>query len=144
MTRTVLLALAALTALSACGGNRGLIGKRNAPDELLAGRQAPLVVPPDYNLTPPAPGTPRPLAPDSRQEAVQALFPEVAPEPPKSDGETALLEAAGALRNVDATARSTVGDPTTVVVNKGAFVRELIGSPAGGNRQVATVSVGPA
>lgn len=140
MTRTILL-LSAL-ALAACGGNKGLLGNRNAPDELLAGRQAPLVIPPDYNLTPPAPGAPRPLAPDARQEAVQALFPETAPEPPKSDGEIALLEAAGALRNTDPTARSTVGDPETTVVNKGAFIRELIGAPAGGNRQVAQVSVG--
>lgn len=141
MTRTITL-IAACLALAACGGNRGLLGKRNAPDELLAGRQAPLVVPPDYNLTPPAPGAPRPLAPDARQEAVQALFPETAPEPPKSDAETALLDAAGALRSPDPTARSTVGDPETTVVNKGAFVRELVGAPAGGNRQVAQVSVG--
>lgn len=133
-------ALVLTLALASCGGRGGLIGKRNAPDELLAGRQAPLVVPPDYNITPPKPGAPRPLAPDARTDALQALFPDTKPEPPKSPAEIALLQAAGADRP-DSSARSTVGDPDTTVVNKGAFIRELIGSPPGGNKQVAQVSV---
>jgi len=145
MTARSLLTVTALVALAACGGRESkLIGKRNAPDELLAGRQAPLVVPPDYNIAPPKPGAPRPLAPDSRTEALQTLFPDAAPEPPKSAAETALLQAAGAGRAGEPTARSTVGDPGTTVVNKGAFIRELVGAPAGGNRQVATVTTGPA
>lgn len=131
--------LALVLILAGCGGGRGFLG-RDAPDELLAGRQAPLVVPPDYNITPPKPGAPRPLAPDARQEAIQALFP-VAPEPPKSASEQAVLDGAGAAR-ADPAARSTVGSPDTTVVNKGAFVRELVGAPAGGDPSVAQVSTG--
>lgn len=139
MMRAAYLALPALLVLGACGHQS--VTERKGPDELLAGRQAPLVVPPDYNLTPPRPGTPRPLAPDSRTEALQALFPDQPAEPPKSAAETTLLELSGASR-ADATARATVADPTTTVVNKGAFVRQLIEAPAGGDRATAVLSAG--
>src|SRR3546814_20456063 len=42
------------TTLSACGSNS--LFNRDRPDEMAVSRQAPLVVPPDFSLTPPAPG----------------------------------------------------------------------------------------
>jgi hypothetical protein len=45
--------------LSACGAG-GSLFNRVRPDEFAVTRQAPLVVPPDFALTPPNPGAPRP------------------------------------------------------------------------------------
>ena len=56
-----LMAIATLgtaTLLAGCGSS-GLFN-RDRPDEFAVQRQAPLVVPPDFALTPPAPGAPRP------------------------------------------------------------------------------------
>jgi hypothetical protein len=59
-TKATLILLAGGSAmLAACGSGGGILG-RDRPDEFAVQRQAPLVVPPDFSLTPPAPGTPRP------------------------------------------------------------------------------------
>ncbi|MBV7257626.1 DUF3035 domain-containing protein [Pacificimonas sp. WHA3] len=123
--------LSAALALSACGGGGGLLnlGNRDAPDELAISRNAPLVVPPDFNLEPPRPGAPRALSADAQTQAMEALFgPGVRP-PAKSQSETLMLEDAGASKP-DASARSTAGDPETMTVNKGAQTRDIIAAPA--------------
>ena len=126
--------------LSACGSS-GLFN-RGAPDEFAISRQAPLVVPPDFNLTPPKPGAPRPLAADSQQQALEALFGPNQRAAPPSPSEQNLLDRSGAERN-DPTARSTVGDLETNVVNKGAFTRDILAAPVGsGDGAVAQVTVG--
>lgn len=122
------LAVAGVLALSACGSS-GIFG-RDAPDEFAIGRAAPLVVPPDFNLTPPRPGAPRPLEADTQTQAIEALFgPGVRP-PPKSPAEQLLLDGAGALR-VNPGARSTAGDPETSVVNKGTLLKAITDAGAG-------------
>ena len=126
--------------LSACGSSS--MFNRGAPDEFAISRQAPLVVPPDFNLTPPKPGAPRPLAADSQQQALEALFGPNQRVAPPSSSEQNLLDRSGAERN-DPTARSTVGDLETNVVNKGAFTRDILAAPAGnGDAAVAQVTVG--
>ncbi len=69
LSRLALLAALAVTGLSttACGSLRQLAGARTTPDEFRVVTKAPLVVPPEYALRPPAPGEPRPqeLAPES-------------------------------------------------------------------------------
>ena len=60
MTKFARIALiAGLGAMTAACGSGGLLN-RDRPDEFAVQRQAPLVVPPDFNLEPPAPGAPRP------------------------------------------------------------------------------------
>ena len=54
----LLLVAAGAASLGACGS--GGIMNRERPDEFAVQRQAPLVVPPDFSLTPPVPGAPRP------------------------------------------------------------------------------------
>lgn len=125
--------------LSACGSSG--VFNRNAPDEFAISRQAPLVVPPDFNLTPPKPGAPRPLATDSQKQALEALFGPSVAAPPPSPSEQSLIERSGADR-ADATARSTVGDTSTNVVDKGVFTKQIIDAPAGTNSDVAQVKVG--
>ncbi len=60
---------AAALGVSACANQGGLFGTNKlAPDEFRVVTKAPLVVPPDYALRPPAPGEPRPqeLQPESQ------------------------------------------------------------------------------
>ena len=61
MTMRKIPALIVATAVSAllagCGSGGGLMN-RDRPDEMAVQRQAPLVIPPDFALTPPAPGAP--------------------------------------------------------------------------------------
>lgn len=125
--RKLILAAALLTTLSACGGgNNGLLN-RGRPDEFAVSRQAPLVVPPDFALVPPAPGTPASASVDSRAEAMQAMFGGPAQ---RSASESAALNAAG-RGNAAAGIRSSVGDPATEVVDKGATTRDILAAPEG-------------
>ncbi|MEO0499514.1 MAG: DUF3035 domain-containing protein [Pseudomonadota bacterium] len=125
----VLAISAASLLLASCGGGGGaLLGNRNAPDEMAITRNAPLVVPPDFALEPPRPGAPRAMQADAQTQAMEALFgPGVRP-PPKSTAETLLLDDAGAT-NPDPAARSTAGDPDTLVVDKGAQVKDIVAAP---------------
>lgn len=136
----LILGVAAL-ALAACGKNG--IGGRKGPDEFAISRNAPLVVPPDYALSPPRPGEPRPLAETSTQsQASEALFGPGVQVPPKSAAEQQLLDKAGASRT-DPSIRSSAGDPKTLTVDKGAFLRDLMSAPPGTtNAPVAEVKVG--
>jgi hypothetical protein len=120
--------LAGCTSLFGGGQNSGL-------DEFAVARNAPLVIPPDYSLTPPAPGTASLSASDAQQQAIQALF---GGPSPRSAGETSLLDKAGADRAALGI-RSQAGDAATQVVDKGETTRTIINAPEG-DSQVATVS----
>jgi hypothetical protein len=123
MRKLVILGLAGLT-LAGCGGG-GL--NRTRPDEFAVARRAPLVVPPDFALAPPAPGAARPQEADSSTQALQAMFGGPAP---RSAPEAATLERAGADRS-DVGIRSEVGSPETDAVDKGAITRDIIAAPEG-------------
>ena len=100
-----LAALAALV-LGACGETRSLLGlERKAPDEYQVLRHAPLSMPPNINLRPPAEGAERPQQDRADDRARRALLggggsnadrASPAPPAPGSAGEAALLGAAGA------------------------------------------------
>lgn len=71
---------------------------RDAPDEYTVTTRAPLSMPPDYNLRPPRPGAPRPQEQSERQQAEEALVPQLALNAPtgsSSAGQAALMEEAG-------------------------------------------------
>jgi hypothetical protein len=109
--------------LAACSS--GGIFNRDRPDEFAVQRQAPLVVPPDFELTPPQPGAPRPAEGTASQQALDALFGGPAP---RSDSETSALDRAG---TADPGIRSAVGDPETHTVDKGAVTRAIVAAPEG-------------
>ena len=96
-------------ALSACGSVRQGMGLTKViPDEFVTVSTAPLTVPPEYGLRPPAPGQPRPqeLAPESAARQIllgqrQAIT--------RTAGEQALISAAGADR-ADPLARYVIDD----------------------------------
>ncbi len=106
---TVSLVAVSALALTACGGLRQSIGlTKVVPDEFVTVSTAPLTVPPEFGLRPPAPGQPRPqeLAPESAARQIllgqrQAIT--------RSPGETALVTAAGADR-ADPLARYVIDD----------------------------------
>ena len=128
---------AAAMTLSACGST-GLFN-RNKPDEFAVSRSTPLVIPPDYALTPPQPGAPQPTTENASQQTLEALFGGTAP---RSQTEISLLNRAGAARS-EAGIRSDVGDPNTHVVNKGTTTQEILGAPAGAGQYAQAVAGTP-
>ena len=98
---------AMVLALSACEDVQKQLGfVKQSPDEFKVVSQAPLSLPPDYNLRPPEPGIPRPQEGTTSQQAKNAIFrlqqPEAGTLEPKiesddrSIAELSLLKAAGA------------------------------------------------
>ncbi len=115
----------ALASLSACG-SRGVFN-RDRPDEFAVSRQAPLVIPPDFALVPPAPGAAATVTPEASRQAMEAMF---GPPSARSASETATLDAAGRDRAMPGI-RSSVGDPQTNLVEKGATTRDILAAPEG-------------
>lgn len=123
-TTTIILLGVTSAMLAACGSSGGILG-RERPDEFAVQRQAPLVVPPDFSLVPPAPGAPRPADGTAAEQALEVLFGGPAP---RSAVETSALDRAGtAAPGI----RSSVGDPGTNTVAKGSVTRDIIAAPEG-------------
>ena len=119
-------------ALSGCTMFRG----RQAPDEFAVARNAPLIIPPDYALTPPVAGTAGLSPQDAQGQAIDALFGGPAP---RSASETSLLERAGRDR-ASVGIRSTAGDPETRIVDKGNVTTAILrAQPA--DAQIASAQV---
>ena len=132
--KTVILLVSGSAMLAACGG--GGIFNRDRPDEFAVQRQAPLVVPPDFSLTPPAPGAPRPAEGTASEQALEALFGGPAP---RSDIETSALDRAGSAAPG---IRSTIGDPGTNTVAKGRVTRDIIAAPEGDGQNAQSLIPG--
>jgi hypothetical protein len=127
----IILATAGATLLSACGG--GGLFNRQRPDEFAVQRQTPLVVPPDFALTPPKPGEPRPTDRTLQRETLDALFGGPAQ---RSDVERDTISKAG---DAAPGIRSSVGDLRTNTVAKGAVTRDILAAPEGDGREARTV-----
>src|SRR5260221_6016076 len=114
--------------LSSCGGGGGLFN-HDRPDEFAVQRQAPLVVPPDFALTPPQPGAPRPVDANSQRQTLDALF---GGQAPRSDVEKNTVSRAGSPAPG---IRSAGGDPATNTVANGEVTRDILPAPQGHRRQ---------
>jgi hypothetical protein len=92
---------ASLLLLGGCSGDglaRTFGLTRDAPDEYTVTTRAPLSMPPDYNLRPPRPGQARPQEQSEREQAAEALVPQLAlgtPQGSVSPGQAALLDETG-------------------------------------------------
>jgi Protein of unknown function (DUF3035) len=129
MRHNPLAGLAILTAalvLAGCGNSfRESLGlTRTAPDEFQVIAHAPLSMPPDINLKPPAPGAPRPQEPATRDQAQAIVAGSGTGEPApmidlsdRSAGEAALLTTAGAV-DVDPNIRQIVEEETASQVER--------------------------
>ncbi|MET0587095.1 MAG: DUF3035 domain-containing protein [Novosphingobium sp.] len=130
----LIMATAVSALLAGCGSGGGLMN-RDRPDEMAVQRQAPLVIPPDFALTPPAPGAPKPIDRTIQQQTIETLFGGTAP---RSEVEKNTISRAG----VSAPGiRSNVGDPNTYTVAKGEITREILAAPQGDGRE-AQASLG--
>ncbi len=85
------------------------------PHEFAVARNAPLIIPPDFNLAPPVAGTAGLSPGEAQQQAIDTLFGGPAP---RSPGETSLLDEAG-RNSAQLGIRSQVWDPATRIVDKG-------------------------
>ena len=100
---------------------------RQRPDEFAVARQAPLVIPPDFALTPPQPGAAPTQGNNPSAQALDALF---GGPSARSPSERATVDAAGA-DSADPGVRSDAGDPDTNVVDKGSTTRDIVAAPEG-------------
>jgi hypothetical protein len=128
---TALLAVAAV-ATAGCATT-----KNSTPDEFAVTRNAPLIIPPDFNLAPPVAGTTGLSAGEAQQQAIDTLFGGPAP---RSAAETSLLDQAG-RDDAPIGIRSTVWDPDTRIVDKGPTTLQILSAPAGGSN-VASAQTG--
>jgi hypothetical protein len=119
--RKVLTALVIVAAVTT-SGCAAMKGKRAAPDEFAVARNAPLIIPPDFNLAPPVAGTAGLSPAEAQQQAIDALFGGPAP---RSPGETSLLDAAG-RNDAQFGIRSQVWDPDTRIVDKGPTTMQIL------------------
>jgi hypothetical protein len=120
----------------ALGGCSLFTAHKAAPDEFQVARNAPLVIPPDYSLTPPVAGTAALTPQDAQQQAIDAIFGGPAP---RSRSEMDILEKAGRDRTLIG-ARSNAGDPDTRVVDKGAATMAILNAGEQ-DSEVATAQV---
>jgi hypothetical protein len=125
-TTAILAASILATTLSACGSNS--LFSRDRPDEMMVSRQAPLVVPPDFALTPPAPGTARPGGESTAEQTLRALFGGAST---RSASETQIIGSADGAR-ADPGIRSQGGSP-----DKGLVVRDILAAPEGDGRDAS-------
>lgn len=129
-TGALILVAAGAALVSGCGST-GLFNHAG-PDEFAVQRQTPLVVPPDFALTPPKEGQPRPSDDTIQQQTLDALF--GGPQA-RSDVEKSTLNLAGPAAPA---IRSTVGDPGTYTVAKGQVTRAILAAPEGDGQSAQT------
>jgi hypothetical protein len=126
--------IVAAVATSGCATMRG---RSRTPDEFAVARNAPLVIPPDFSLAPPVAGTSGLSPSDAQQQAIDTLFGSPAP---RSAAETSMLEAAG-RDGAQSGIRSTVWDPDTRMVDKGATTLTILQAPPA-DSNIATAQAG--
>ncbi len=118
--------LVAAAASSGCASlSRAVGATKTTPDEFRVVTQAPLTLPPDYNLRPPRPGEARPYEREPDAEARAALFGDEMGQA-ASPGERSLVVGAGAGA-VDANIRDTIDFEAQGVVRRNeSFVNRLL------------------
>ena len=133
--RKALLLIAPAILLAGCGV---FGGKTKSLDEFAVARNAPLVIPPDYSLTPPVAGTVSLSAQDAQTQAIEALFGGPAP---RSSTEMSVLDRAGRDRATIGI-RSSAGDPTTRVVDKGQSTQTILSAPEADTQEASAQTPG--
>ena len=117
-----------LVSAVALGGLRHFLAAEAPPlDEFAVARNAPLVIPPDYTLTPPTP-EPLALAPATRKARRSKRC---SAAPPRAARARPACSNAQAATAPHLGARSVAGDPGTNVVDKGPTTQAIIAAPEG-------------
>ena len=134
--RKALILIAPAILLAGCSVFGG--GKQKSLDEFAVARNAPLVIPPDYSLTPPVAGTVSMTAQDAQGQAIEALFGGPAP---RSSTEMSVLDRAGRDR-ASLGIRSSAGDPNTRVVDKGQSTQTILAAPEADSQDASAQTPG--
>ena len=132
LTAVVIVAAVATSGCSIFGGRRN-----SGPEEFAVARNAPLIIPPEFSLTPPVAGTAGLSAGDAQNQAIDALFGGPAP---RSAAESSMLEKAGRER-AQIGIRSNVWDPDTRIVDKGATTLQILNTQQG-DSNIASAQAG--
>ena len=138
----VAIAVVGAVGLAGCTSTRKALGmEKVVPDEFRVVSKAPLVVPPDYALRPPAPGEPRPQELQPESAARSALLGHREGEE-RSAGEKLLASKAGADK-ADPLIRFVVDDETGDIAHKDkSFADKIMFWKAGEPRSIGGVSNG--
>ena len=132
--------------LAGCGIGKAIGVNKSSPDEFAVVTKAPLVIPPDYALHPPAPGSTNGPQTEADLIAQKAILGDAqAFTPGMSSGERALVEKAGATQ-ADPLIRQVVDQEYASLVHRGdEFSNRLIfwgqGKPSGQTSKSAADSV---
>ncbi len=123
----VIVSLLAVLVAGGCEGAREAIGlDKAAPDEFSVYTRAPLSLPPDYALRPPAPGSDRPQRVNPRDIAKQAILGgQGKAAAGTSTGVQALLRDTGAL-TADPQIRTTINRETSILAEEDQGIAERI------------------
>lgn len=126
---SVCLFLGAAAMLSGCEQAKQALGQtKQPPDEFAVFQRAPLSVPPDFGLRPPAPGTDRPQAVNPRDQARAALG-RAGAQPVNGDlsqGERSILQLTGA-NQADPMIRARVNSETRELeADSGSLTDKLV------------------
>lgn len=120
--------IAPALSLQGCAGfSRAIGSEKTVPDEFEVVTKAPLIIPPDFSLKPPAPGQERGPQTESELIAQRAMLGEgQAFTPGMSPGERALVAAAGAT-HADPMIRQVVDQEYANLITRGDdFAERLI------------------
>jgi hypothetical protein len=135
--RKALTAVVIVAAVATSGCSVFRSGRNKGPDEFAVARNAPLIIPPDFSLTPPVAGTGGLSAGDAQSQAIDALFGGPAP---RSAAESSMLDDAGRER-AQIGIRSNVWDPDTRVVDKGPTTLQILAAQPG-DSNIASAQAG--
>lgn len=136
-----ILAVAGLAATGCQSTKQALGMTKVVPDEFRVVTKAPLVVPPEYALRPPAPGEPRPQELQPESAARQALLGQRAAAA-RSQGEAMLVTRAGGDR-ADPLARYVVDDEFGDIAYKEKSFADRIMFWRGSNDTASSAPVAP-
>ncbi len=125
--------------MTGCSGVNGALGlNKITPDEYRVVAKAPLVVPPDYALRPPAPGEPRPQELQPESQARLALLGQ-REATTRSQGETLLANRAGGEK-ADPLIRYVMDDEFGSIAHKDKSFADTVLFWRKGRPQVATAN----
>ena len=123
------MACAAMLVVSACSdAKRILTREKRSPDEFAVYQRAPLSLPPDFGLRPPAPGERRPTDQEPQNDARTALSrpgDRSSPVPQGSPGLQALLRDTGADQ-AEPGIRATIDRETTILAAEDKTIADRI------------------
>ncbi|HJO97620.1 MAG: DUF3035 domain-containing protein [Rhodospirillales bacterium] len=129
----IIAASVSVALLGGCEDVRSALGQsKSAPDEFAVYSRAPLSLPPDYGLRPPAPGSSRPQEVEPRSNARRAVLgakgaaqASSAPPPGSSPGIQVLLKNLG-TENANPNIRATINRETTILAEEDKSFAEAV------------------